>query len=90
MLGRVAIKLSGMVLASGSSSLRSGEGFEIAGGKTGKPSLFLAGRDIGTFRQKSNLSSGAAIGIGVGVALIAGAVFLATYCDNDCDNARNE
>lgn len=88
--GRVAIKLSGMALTPGASALRIGNGFEVAGGKGGKPSFFLAGRDIGTFRQESSLSSGAAIGIGIGVVLIAGAVFLATYCDNDCDNARNE
>lgn len=88
--GRVAVKLSGMTLAPDSSRLRIGGGLEIAGGKTGKPSLFLAGRDLGTVGQKSNLSSGAAIGIGIGVVLIAGAVFLATYCDNDCDNAKNE
>jgi hypothetical protein len=79
-----------MALAPRSSSLRIGDGLEFAGGKAGKPTLTLAGRDVDTFRQKNSLSSGAAIGIGIGVALIAGAVFLATYCDNDCDNARNE
>ena len=88
--GRVAVKLSGMALAPRSSWLRIGDGLEVAGGRSGKPSLSLAGRDLGTVRQKSNLSGGAAIGIGVGVVLIAGAVFLATYCDNDCDNAKNE
>lgn len=88
--GRIAFKLSGMALAPDGSRLRIGNGLEIAGGRTSKPSFFLAGREIDTSRQKSNLSSGAAIGIGIGVVLIAGAVFLATYCDNDCDNAKNE
>ena len=88
--GRLAIRLSGMALAPRSSRLAIGDGFEIARGKAGRPSLFLAGRNVDEIRPKSNLSSGAAIGIGLGVVLIAGAVFLATYCDNDCDNAKNE
>ncbi len=45
---------------------------------------------MGRFERQNNLSGAAAIGIGVGVVLIAGAIFLATHCDNDCDNARNE
>ncbi len=88
--GRAALKFSGMARTAGSATVKFGQGFEIAGGKTGKPALYLAGREMGRFDRQSNLSGGAAIGIGVGVVLIAGAIFLATHCDNDCDNARSE
>ena len=63
---------------------------ELSRGQTGKPSLYLAGRDIGEVERKANLSTGAGIAIGLGVLLVAGAVVLATYCDNDCENAKGE
>ena len=57
----------------GTTEIRFGDGIELVGGKTGTPQLQLAGQNIGEIGRKNNLSSGAAIAIGLGVVLLVGA-----------------
>lgn len=89
--GRASLKMSGMTHRPATSELRFGQGIEFAAGRTGKPALFLAGSDVGELQKSARLNgTTTAVVAVVGVALLVGVVFLATHCDNDCDNARNE
>lgn len=87
--GRVSLALTGMTRTP-TSDVKFRQGIELSQGHTGKPSLSLAGQPIGKMGRKANLSTGAGIAIGLGVILIAGVIVLATYCDNDCENAKGE
>ena len=89
-VGRASLKIGGMTRVPGSTYAKFANGFEITGGRTGRPALHLGGMEIGDIERKANLSSGAAIAVGVGVLLVAGLLVLATYCDNDCENAKGE
>lgn len=89
--GRASFKLSGMTSRPGTSELRFGQGIEISTSRSGKPALLVGGADVGELRESAKLNGTAtAAVVVVGVILVAGAIFLATNCDNDCDNARNE
>ena len=74
--GRAALAISGMTKDPGSAGVRLGDGLELASGKTGKPALHLAGQDVGELGRQNNLSTGAAIAIGVGLVVIVGAAVL--------------
>lgn len=88
---RATFKVAGMSYAPGSSQIRFGSGLELASGKTGTPTLYMAGETVGQFKNKAGLNgTTTAVVVVLGVVLVAGAVILATHCDNDCDNARNE
>ena len=89
-VGRASLKIAGMTSVPGSPYAKFANGFEITGGKTGQPALHLRGMDIGEIERKASLSTGATIAIGVGVLSVAGVIILATYCDNDCENAKGE
>lgn len=90
--GRASLKISPMTWDPRSSQLRFSEGLAISGGRTGRPALFLAGQDVGQFERRNNLSTGAAIAIGVGVVLLAGvAVFALSHpfeCYDEDQHAR--
>ena len=73
--GHAAVQLSGMVMSANSTEIRFGQGLQITGGKTGKPALFLSGRDVGQLGDQARLSKGATVGLVVlGVVVVAGAV----------------
>ena len=54
------------------------------GGKTGKPALHFAGRDIGELERQSNLSTVATIAIGLGVVVLIGVAVLAATEPWEC------
>jgi hypothetical protein len=74
--GRAALAISGMTKDPGSAGVRFGDGFELAAGRTGKPALHVAGQDVGEFGRQNNLSTAAAIAIGVGLVVVVGAAVL--------------
>ncbi|MEP7315894.1 MAG: hypothetical protein ABI667_04280 [Sphingomicrobium sp.] len=89
--GRASLKVAGMSYVPGRSGINIGSGLELASGKSGKPTFYMAGQDLGQFKNKAGLNGSTTVVVAiVGVALVAGAVILATHCDNDCDNAKNE
>ena len=81
---RASLKIAGMSHVPGSLNIRFGDGLELTGGKTGRPALHMAGQDIGQLDRKANLSTGAAIAIGVGVVLLVGVVVIATTKPWEC------
>jgi hypothetical protein len=87
--GRASLAFTG-ITRTPTNDIKFRQGLELSQGETGKASLYIAGQNIGEIERKANLSSGAAIAIGVGVILVAGVIVLATYCDNDCENAKGE
>ena len=87
--GRASLAFTGMTRTP-TSDIKFRQGLELSQGRTGNPSLYIAGQPIGKMGRKANLSTGTGIAIGLGVILVAGVVVLATYCDNDCENAKGE
>jgi hypothetical protein len=81
---RAGLAVAGMTRAPGSDQVRFGDGLELAAGKSGKPSLRLAGQDVGELGKRTNLSTGAAIAIGVGVVLLVGAAVLVASKPWEC------
>jgi hypothetical protein len=81
-----------MSMVPGSAEIRFGDGLELTGGKSGKPTLHIAGQDVGELKKQTNLSTGGKIAIGVGVVVLLGAAAFgiwaldATYCDrHECE-----
>lgn len=66
--GRAAINIAGMSRTP-TAEFRVGQGLELTGGKGGKPTLSLAGQDLGQFKQRAQLK-------GTTTALIIGGVVL--------------
>lgn len=89
-VGRASVKLTGMAFTPGSAQVRLGQGLEVTASNGLKPRLRIAGQNITQLEHRANLGTGGAIAIGVGVLLVAGVVFAATYCDNDCENSKGE
>ena len=87
--GRASLAFTG-VTRTPTNDFKFRQGMELSRSQTGKLSLYIAGQDVGEVERKANLSTGAGIAIGLGVLLVAGVVVLATYCDNDCENAKGE
>lgn len=89
--GRLSLKLSGMAWSPATAELRLGQGLEFGAGNSGKPALLVGGKDIGSMHKAAKLNgTTTAVVVVLGAAILVGAIFLATHCDNDCDNARRE
>lgn len=89
--GRAALTLTGMTRAP-TAEVRLGQGLELAGGSSGRPTLYLAGQEMREVSKQANMSTGGKIAIGVGVIALIGAVVVgaiwydATKCDRqDCE-----
>ena len=90
--GRASLKLSGMATSPGSSAIRFSDGLEISGGQSGKPAVYLAGRDLGQLKRKAELSgSGTALIIGGIVVLAVVVVLVASdvHHDNKCSEEED-
>jgi hypothetical protein len=88
--GRASFKLSGMAHTPGASDLKLGSGLEIAGGKSGKPALFVAGRDADKLGDQARLGSGGTIAlVVVGLVVVAGSV-AALAIDDRLDRQNSE
>jgi hypothetical protein len=89
-MARASLGIGGMMHSPGSSEMRIGQGLEIAGGKTGRPALFIAGREAGEIERRAGLSTGATIALAVvGVVVVAGAV-TALLIDERLDRQNTE
>ena len=67
---KASLQLSGMTTQAGAPA-RFSQGLELTHGRRGKPALHIAGQDIGRIQHRNNLSTGTAVAMGVGVALLA-------------------
>lgn len=93
--GRASLKIAGMSKAPEASELKFSQGLELTGGKTGKPTVYVAGRDLGQLKTRAGLN-GTTTAIIVGGVLVLGivaALVISDYqrdqrCigeDGDCD-----
>jgi hypothetical protein len=83
--GRASLGFGGMTRTP-TADLRFAKGLQLSAGQTGKPALFVGGRDLGQVqKQKANLSGGTTALIVVGVvALVAvAAVVVADAVDDE-------
>jgi hypothetical protein len=90
--GRASLRLGGMAKSPTTSQFQFNDGLEIRGGETGKPALYLAGRDIGRLQRKSELSgSGTALVIGgiVVLAVVVALVAADAHHDNKCSEEED-
>ena len=88
--GRASFLVGGMSSTPDASTFRIGQGLELAGGKSGKPALFIAGRDVGELGDRNNLSTGATIAlVVVGVVVVAGGI-AALLIDERLDRQNQE
>ena len=88
--GRASFKLSGMAQTPGTSDFKLGSGLEFAVGKSGKPTLFVAGREAGKLGNQAHLGTGGTIALAVvGLAVVAGAVAALTI-DARLDRQNSE
>ena len=88
--GRVSLQVSALTSTPDASILRIGQGLELTGGKSGKPALFIAGRDLGDLGDRNHLSKGATIAlVVVGVVVVAGGV-AALLIDERLDRQNQE
>ena len=88
--GRASFQVSAMTSTPDASVLRIGQGLELAGAKSGKPALFIAGRDVGELGNRNHLSTGATIALAVvGVVVVAGGV-VALLIDERLDRQNQE
>ena len=88
--GRASLKLAGMVKPSAYGQARFSDGLEIASGRTGKPALHLAGRDVGELNQKANLGTVGTAAIVVVEVAVAAAVVVALLIDERLDRQNQE
>ncbi len=88
--GRASFKLSGMKTAPGASEIKFGQGLEIAAGKTGKPTLFVAGRQAETLGNRANLGTGGTVALVVVGVVVAAGVVVALLIDERLDRQNTE
>lgn len=89
--GMASLKIAAMSKAPESADMKLADGLQLGAGKSGRATLFLAGREAGDLQKAANLNGTTTAILAVaGVALLVGVIFLATHCDNDCENARGE
>ena len=82
--GRASLKVAGMVKTP-NAQFRLGEGVALAAGAKGKTAFLVGGQEIAIKDGKSNLSTGAAIGIAVVGVLAVGAVAAYYALRDPCD-----
>lgn len=88
--GRAGLNLSGMVMSPDASDIRIGQGLEVADGKTGRPALFVAGREAGKLGDRARVGTGGTVAlVVVGVVIVAG-VAVALAVDERLDRQNSE
>ena len=85
---RASLKIAGMSATTDSSSIRLGDGLELAEGNAGRPTVYLAGRDVSQMNKRANISDGGKVALAVtGLVVIVGVVAALVIADrlNDDD-----
>jgi hypothetical protein len=88
--GRASLNFGGMVKSANSSELRIAQGLEIAGGKSGKPALHLAGQDVGELGNRAKLGTGGTVALVVVGVVVVAAVIAGLAWAEDRKNKNNE
>ncbi|MEO7654576.1 MAG: hypothetical protein ABIS23_02695 [Sphingomicrobium sp.] len=87
---RASLKLSGMKTAPGASEFKFGQGLEIAAGKAGKPTLYVAGRKAEKLGDRANLGTGGTVALVVVGVVVAAGVVAALLIDERLDRQNTE
>ena len=87
--GKASLKMSGMVVAPGTSQIRFGDGIELALRGNAKPALLVGGSDVGQIRKSAKLSGTTTVMIVVGVAALAAGIYVAAlHIEDDRKNVE--